>query len=134
MVALTGEMTEAFRAVKTFPLATSSKEGVPNVAPMGSVFLIDPETIWIGDNFMHKTLANLTENPKAAIYVYGPGAKGCYQIKADVSIRTSGPEHEKLKTMVQGKKPNLCCKSLLILKITDVFECMPGLDAGKKLL
>ncbi len=134
MAALTPEMIDAFNAVKTFPLATASKDGIPNVAPMGSVFLIDPQTIWVGDNFMHKSLKNVLENPKAAIYVYGPGAKGCFQIKADVTVKTSGPEHEKMKAMIHEKKPNLPAKSLLILKVVSVFECMPGADAGKQLV
>lgn len=134
MTALTPEIKEAIEAIKVFPLATASKSGIPNVAPMGSVFLIDDETIWIGDNFMQKSLQNVLENPKAAIYVYGPGAKGCYQIKGDITVKTSGEEHAKMKAMIHEKKPNLSAKSLLIFKITDVFECMPGADAGKKLL
>ncbi len=134
MVALTPEMKDAFSQVKTFPLATASKSGVPNVAPMGSVFLIDDETIWIGDNFMLKSLKNVQENPKAALYIYGPGAKGCFQVKGDITVKTDGPEHARMKAMIHEKKPNLSAKSLLILKITDVFECMPGADAGKKLL
>lgn len=134
MPALTQEIIEAFNALKVFPFATASKDGVPNVAPMGSVFLIDPETIWVGDNFMHKSLKNVLENPKAALYLYGAGAKGCYQIKADVTVKTSGPEHARMTEMIHEKKPNLPAKSLLILKITGVFECMPGADAGKQLL
>lgn len=134
MVSLNSDMIEAFNALKVFPLATASKDGIPNVAPMGSVFLIDPETIWVGDNFMHKSLKNVLENPKAALYLYGAGAKGCYQIKADVTIKTSGPEHERMAAMIHEKKPNLPAKSLLILKITGVFECMPGTDAGKQLI
>jgi len=35
---------------------------------------------------------------------------------------------------VLDKKPGLPAKSLLIMKITEVFECMPGPSAGKKLL
>ena len=134
MAALTPAMKEAFEALKVFPLATASKAGIPNVVPMGSVFLIDDETIWIGDNFMHKTLQNVLENPKAALYLYGPGAKGCFQIKADVTVKTSGEEHAKMKAMIHEKKPNLPAKSLLILKVTEVFECMPGAEAGKKLV
>jgi len=125
---------DAIKEIKVFPFATASKNGVPNVAPMGSVFQIDPETIWIGDNFMVKSLANVLENPKAALYVYGPGVKGCFQIKADVTVKTSGPEYEKMKEMIHAMKPNLPAKSLLVLKITEVFECMPGAEAGKRLL
>lgn len=134
MVSLTPEMIEAFHALKVFPMATASKDGIPNVVPMASVWLIDPETIWIGDNFMHKTLKNVLENPRAAIYVYGSGAKGCFQIKGDVTIKTSGAEHSKMAEMIHEKKPNLSAKSLIILKITSVFECMPGEDAGKQVI
>jgi hypothetical protein len=34
MVGLTGEMKELFVKVKLFPVATSSKKGIPNVAPI----------------------------------------------------------------------------------------------------
>jgi predicted pyridoxine 5'-phosphate oxidase superfamily flavin-nucleotide-binding protein len=134
MPALTPEMIEALKALKAFPFATASKDGVPNVVPMGSVFLIDPETIWIGDNFMHKSLKNVLENPKAALYIYGAGAKGCYQVKGDITVKTSGPEHAQMTEMIHKIKPNLPAKSLLIMKITSVYECMPGADAGKQLL
>ena len=133
MTVLTEEMQIAFKAVKVFPLATASKSGIPNVVPMASVFLIDEKTIWIGDNFMQKTLANVLENPKAALYVYGAGAKGCLQIKADVTVKTSGEEHAKMKAMIHAKKPNLPAKSLLILKITEIYDCMPGTEAGKQI-
>jgi predicted pyridoxine 5'-phosphate oxidase superfamily flavin-nucleotide-binding protein len=39
-----------------------------------------------------------------------------------------------MKKMVQDKKPGLPAKSLLVMKITEVYECMPGPAAGKKLL
>ena len=77
MVALTEEMKKAFATVKTFPVATASKDGWPNVVPIGFVELIDDETIWIADNFMVKTLANIKENPKVSIYVYEIGRASC---------------------------------------------------------
>jgi predicted pyridoxine 5'-phosphate oxidase superfamily flavin-nucleotide-binding protein len=39
-----------------------------------------------------------------------------------------------MKKMVQEKKPGLPAKSLLLVKITEVYEYMPGLSAGKKIL
>jgi uncharacterized protein len=36
--------------------------------------------------------------------------------------------------MVHDKKPELPAKSLVVMKITEVFSCVPGPDAGKKLL
>ena len=92
MVALTEEMKAAFRTMKVFPVATASKDGWPNVVPIGFVELVDVETIWIADNFMKKTLANVRENPKVSIYIWGAETKGCFQVKGNVEVRTSGPE------------------------------------------
>jgi hypothetical protein len=39
-----------------------------------------------------------------------------------------------MKKMVQEEKPGLPAKSLLIMKIAEIYECMPGPSAGKKIL
>ncbi|MFZ0004517.1 MAG: pyridoxamine 5'-phosphate oxidase family protein, partial [Methanoregula sp.] len=59
MAKLTAEMKEAFGKMKIFPVATASKDGTPNVVPIGVVELVSDDTIWITDNFMHKSLENL---------------------------------------------------------------------------
>ena len=133
MVNLTAEMKEAFGKVKLFPVATASKSGVPNVAPIAYVMLMSDDTIWLGDNFMHKTLANVKENPHMAIYVYDPDSKKCFQVKGKVEVKTSGPDYEKVKAMIKAKNEKYPAKGLLVLTITEVFECTPGASAGKKI-
>jgi predicted pyridoxine 5'-phosphate oxidase superfamily flavin-nucleotide-binding protein len=134
MVALTAEMKDLFSKVKLFPVATASKKGIPNVTPIAFVSLVKDDTIWLADNFMNKTLANVKENPHIAIYLYDADIKKCFQVKGTVEVKTSGEDYEKMKKMVHDKKPGLPAKSLLIAKISDAFECMPGPTAGKKLL
>jgi predicted pyridoxine 5'-phosphate oxidase superfamily flavin-nucleotide-binding protein len=134
MVKLSAEMKEAFGKMKVFPVATASKEGAPNVIPIAMVELVDDETIWLTDNFMNKTLSNLRVNPKVAMYVWGPEIKGCYQIKGVASIKNSGPDYEKMKENINKKRPELPARSLVIVKITEIFECKPGPTAGAKLL
>jgi predicted pyridoxine 5'-phosphate oxidase superfamily flavin-nucleotide-binding protein len=134
MVALTAEMMEIFKGAKYFPLATASRDGDPNVVPVGSVFLIDPETIWIGNQFMKQTLKNLKENPKACLYAWGPETKGCLKLKCKVIVHTSGPDYDKMKEMVKARKAESVCKALLEFKITEVYNCKSGPGAGNKLL
>ena len=133
MVALTEEMKAAFRTMKAFPDATASKDGWPNVVPIGFVELIDDETIWIADNFMKKTLANVQENPKVSIYIWGTETKGCFQVKGPVEIKTSGPEFEKMQFTVRSKMAKAPAKSLLIMTIQEIYECTPGPKAGEKI-
>jgi len=134
MVKLTAEMKEAFGKMKIFPVATASKDGTPNVIPIGIVELINDETIWITDNFMNKTLSNLRTNPKIALYVWGPEIKGCFQIKGVASIRTSGKEYDEMREKINRKNPALPARSLIIIRITEIFECQPGPKAGSKIL
>ena len=134
MTTLNPEIKETFSKIKVFPVATASRSGIPNVSLIAFVLLVSDDTIWLADNFMKKTIENLRENPRAAISVYDPETKKCFQIKGNVEIKTSGSDYEKMKKMVHDKKPDLPAKSLVILKITEVFSCVPGPDAGKKLL
>jgi len=137
MVKLTDEMKEDFAKMKIFPFATASKDGEPNVIPIGMCDLQeDGETIWIADNYFNKTRNNLDENPRGAIYVWGPEIKGCYQIKGDIEIKTDGADYEKMYKMVKSKGDRFPAKALAVLKITDVYECKPGAgtEPGKKLL
>ncbi|GAB7015523.1 pyridoxamine 5'-phosphate oxidase family protein [Methanogenium cariaci] len=134
MTALTEEMKTAFATIKAFPVATASKDGWPNVVPIGFVELVDDETIWIADNFMKKTLANIRENPKLSIYVWGPETKGCFQIKGDVELKTEGPDFAKMQETVRAKMAQAPAKGLMIVKIREVFQCSPGPGAGDKLL
>jgi hypothetical protein len=120
--------------MKIFPVATASKDGWPNVVPIGFVELVDDETIWIADNFMKKTLANILENPKMSIYIWGAETKGCFQAKGDVIVKTSGPEFEKMQFTVRSKMSKAPAKSLLIMKIREIYECAPGPKAGEKIL
>jgi predicted pyridoxine 5'-phosphate oxidase superfamily flavin-nucleotide-binding protein len=138
LVKLNEDMKEVYRKnmEKLFavPMATTSADGVPNVAPMASVWLEDDETFWIGDNFMVKTLENLKANSKVALYFWDPETKRCLQVKGDAEIRTEGPEYETARKRIKDAKPQMPAKSLIVIKITEVFECTPGKVAGQKLL
>lgn len=127
-------MKEAFATMKVFPVATASRDGTPNVIPLGIAELVDDETVWFVDNFMNKTLSNLRTNPKVAFYLWGPEIKGCYQCKGVAAIKNSAPEFDAMRAKINVQNPALPARSLVIVKITEVFECKPGQKAGSKLV
>jgi len=134
MVNLTMEIKEVFSQQKVFAVATASKKGIPNVAPVAMVQLIPDDTIWIGDNYMVKTLSNVKENPHLALYAWDPEKRRCFQIKGTVTVKTSGAEYEKIKARIKEKGPHYPAKGILIVSITEVYECTPGSAAGEKIL
>jgi len=132
MVKLTDEIKESLAVMKIVFLATSSKDGIPNVVPIGAFKLLDDETLLISDQFFNKTLANLKANPKAAISYWGE--KGGFQIKGTVTIHTNDKVFSDDVAWMKELRPNLTPKSAVIMKISDVFQVKAGADAGKKIL
>jgi predicted pyridoxine 5'-phosphate oxidase superfamily flavin-nucleotide-binding protein len=126
---------EMFQKRHDVVLATASKEGIPNVVVVGAKKIIDDETILISDQYFDKTLANLKENPLAAVTVWEK-AEG-YQIKGTVTIETSGPRFEETARWIEnlGRKLNLFLKSkgAVIIKITDIYDVSPGTNAGRRI-
>ncbi|WP_139557280.1 pyridoxamine 5'-phosphate oxidase family protein [Methylotetracoccus oryzae] len=131
MATLTDEMKAVFAKNRIFSFATASLDGTPNVAPMSMVELIGDDTLWIGDNYMAKTLANVMENPRGALFFWDPDDKHCFQIKGSVAVKTSGPEYEQMRAKIKAKGAHYPAKGLLVLTVTAVFQCSPGNGAGQ---
>ena len=125
MAVLTDEMQDIIANSELFSLATASSTGVPNVVPVKFLRVVDETTIWITDNYFEKTLSNLQENPQVAFYIWSSDIKKSFQIKGTVEILQLGPDYENMKAMVREKKATLPAKSLVVMNITDIFDCMP---------
>ncbi|MGH8509600.1 MAG: pyridoxamine 5'-phosphate oxidase family protein [Gammaproteobacteria bacterium] len=133
MAALTSKMKEAMMKVELFPFATASSAGLPNVVPIKFLYVATDDTLWITDNYLNKTLANLRENPRASVYVWSSDTQECFQVKGTIEIKTGGDDYEKMKTMVRAKMPDLPARALVVVHITAIFDCMPGVSAGRQL-
>jgi uncharacterized protein len=132
MVKLTDKMMESLTGTKLLYLATSSKNSMPNVVPIGAFKIMDDETLLISDQFFSKTLANFKENPVAAISWWGE--KGGFQLKGNVTLHTNDEIFRQDVAWMKTLKPNLTPKSAVVMKITEVYHIKPGADAGKKIL
>ena len=133
--ALTPEMLECMKSMRVFSLATASKDGVPNVVPVGMLFPGEDGNIWIIDNFFCKTLKNMEENPVASFYLWSPDYKaGCWQVKGKVKIEGSGPDYEKAVAIAHSRMETAPAKHLVKMCIQEVYSVAPGPDAGKQVL
>jgi len=72
-------------------LATSSKNGEPNVVPIWFGKVLSGDEFLLMANSMKKTIKNIEVNPKVAISVWRTrGADEGYQLKGNARIETSG--------------------------------------------
>ena len=134
MTKLTDEMKAILKKMRFVSLATASKDGIPNVVPIGMLIpQPDDETIWIVDNYMNKTISNLKSNPKVSFFIWDPEFSNSYQIKGDVTIENSGADYEKAVKYAHEKRETFPAKNLLKVKVTDIYFVTPGPNAGKKL-
>ena len=132
MVTLTDEIKESLAAAKLAFFATSAKDRMPNVVPIAAFKVLDDATLLISDQFFNKTLANMKENPKAAISWWGE--KGGFQIKGTVTIHTDGEIWRQDVAWMKELRPNLKPKGAVVMKITDAYSVVPGTEPGKKIL
>jgi len=132
MVKVTEEIKESLKATKVAYLSTSSKDGTPNVVPIGAFKFLDDETLLISDQYFNKTLKNLQENPKIALSWWGE--KGGFQIKAEIQIHTDGEIFHGDVEWVHSIRATLHPKSAIVGKITSVYTVKGGPDAGKQIL
>ncbi|MEW6009743.1 pyridoxamine 5'-phosphate oxidase family protein [Methanobacterium alkalithermotolerans] len=128
---LNEEMMEAIEKNLVF-LATVSKEGVPNVVPIGFARPLNENTILIADNYMNKTIKNLEDNHKLSLIVQD--AKSLpYQFKGTVEIFKSGEYFDEVVDWAQNVMSELEPKSAILFTVEDIYSVKPGPEAGKKI-
>jgi predicted pyridoxine 5'-phosphate oxidase superfamily flavin-nucleotide-binding protein len=85
-------------------LATCSKDGIPNVVPVGLVEVLDDSTIAIVDVLMNKTRKNLAENDNVALAVTDVNRLVGYQFKGKAYAVSEGEIMEWAKEFVKRKQ------------------------------
>jgi predicted pyridoxine 5'-phosphate oxidase superfamily flavin-nucleotide-binding protein len=128
---MTEEMMDAVEKDNVVFFATATKEGVPNVVPIGFARPIDNKTIMIVDNYLNKTRKNLEDNPKASL-VPRDASKCPYQFKGTVEILTSGKVFDDAVDWATSVMSKLAPKAAVILNVEEIYTVQPGPDAGSK--
>ena len=124
MVKLNDEMKETFAKVKLFPVATASKIGVPNVAPIAFVMLVSDDTIWLADNYMNKTRANVLAGSRGSLLFITKDGDS-YQVKGRLEYLRDGEVYADMKKWNPAKHPG---HAAVALRVDEAYS------GGKKLL
>ena len=131
MAKITDEMKDIASKAKGWAVATATKDGIPNVVPIGFGKVLSENQILLMDVFMKKTEENIKANPKVAASVWDmEGMKG-YQFKGDAKIETSGKVFDEGVQMVKSMMPQLTSKAAVVVEVKEIYITSPGPDAGK---
>lgn len=134
MVKMPPDVQETINKQKPIPVATADSDGKPNVVFITFLKVVDDETIYIADNFLNKTRANLDENPRVSIVTYDSENKKSFQVKGRVEIMTDGPVYEEVVAWVHAKSKAMPVKSAVVIRVEEVYNAMHGPDAGRRIV
>jgi uncharacterized protein len=130
-----GRLTEDAKRVlaqtTVIPVATASKDGLPNVVPMTFVKTLDDSAVLIADNFMDKGARNLEENPHVALCVWDLETSRAYQVKGTAEVYRTGSLFDETVAWVKETKPDIATRAAVVVRVTNVFVCHSGPDRGK---
>lgn len=107
-----------------FVVATSSKDGTPNVAYVKFLKVLNEETILIADNYFEKTRDNILNNGKIAFAVRDE-QKGSYQIKGSAKRYTDGDYFDMIDEWVPDKLPK---EAAVVMKVEQIYNGAKSVD------
>lgn len=117
---------------KTAWVATADPGGRLNVAPKGSIQVIDDQTLVYADIFPVKTSVNLEKNTQIAVGLVD-GGRG-YQLKGRAELLSSGPLYEGTKAALAEKAPGLPAPKYVVkISVEEIYSLTPGPEAGSKI-
>jgi predicted pyridoxine 5'-phosphate oxidase superfamily flavin-nucleotide-binding protein len=122
---LTEEMKQMVTDSRLGYVATSTKKGVSNVSPKGSIRVVDDNTLAFACIWLEKTAYNLEENPHIAVAVLDTTGRKGFQAKGTATLETSGPLFDEMAAEVaKTKLPGV--KSIARITVTEVYPIPPG--------
>ena len=107
MSALTKEMMDLIQSEHLVYAATSSKDGVPNVSPKGSIAVVDDKRVVFAEIASPHTIQNLKENPNIAFYVLDKAKGSGFQAKGKAELVDSGPRFDSVADALKKMLPDL---------------------------
>jgi predicted pyridoxine 5'-phosphate oxidase superfamily flavin-nucleotide-binding protein len=116
-------------------VATSAKDGTPNIAIKGSGALLDEEHLFFADIFSKKTRDNLVENKRVAVAIYDADEDVAVQVKGDATFVDEGPLFDKVSETVEGLQRGLPpVKSVIQIAVESVWDLSAGPNSGERIV
>jgi predicted pyridoxine 5'-phosphate oxidase superfamily flavin-nucleotide-binding protein len=103
-------------------IATCSAAGEPNLTYVSSVQVLDDDHVVVSNQFFGKTVANLDENPRAAVLVQDAetGRLFCVRMRL-VRRETDGPVFEELSARIDAIAAMMGMEAVFKLRSADIF-------------
>jgi uncharacterized protein len=125
---------QGFLTGKAGWVATSSRDGTPNLSIKGSLRLLDDEHLVFADISSLKTRKNLEENPRVAVMVYEEAGRRGYMIRGTTECFPSGPLYDQVVEGIRKVMPQLPPPKYVVkVTVESVWDQSAGPNGGRQL-
>lgn len=119
------EISRCFQGVIPSMIATSDRNGTPNVTYVSQIYMVDETHVALSCQFFNKTRRNLDENPRVCAEVYDPLTFQAYRLHLRfLRSEKSGSLFDTMAVRIEAIASVTGMKGIFKLIAADVFEVL----------
>ena len=103
MGVLAEEIKPAMQGVIPSHVVTCARDGTPNATAISQVYSVDADHVALSHQFFNKTVRNVRENPRAAVWLISPVTFDSWDLEVEFErSETSGPIFEAMDMQIEA--------------------------------
>ena len=123
MALLPEEIKPAMQGVIPSHVVTCARDGTPNATAISQVYYVDADHVALSHQFFNKTVRNVRENPRAAVWLISPKTFDSWDLEVEFErSETSGPVFETMDMQVEAIASMVGMKGICKLRAADIYR------------
>ena len=116
------DLFRCFQGVVPSLIATSDRNGIPNITYVSQVYYVDEQHVALSRQFFSKTSRNLEQNPRASVEIYDPVTLQPYRLRLRfLRSETSGALFDTMAMRIRAIASHTGMEGVFRLIASDVF-------------
>jgi len=123
MALLPEEIKPAMQGVIPSDVVTCARDGTPNATAISQVYYVDADHVALSHQFFNKTVRNVRENPRAAVWLISPKTFDSWDLEVEFErSETSGPVFETMDMQIEAIASMVGMKGIFKLRAADIYR------------
>ena len=123
MALLPEEIKPAMQGVIPSHVVTCARDGTPNTTAISQVYYVDADHVALSHQFFNKTVRNVRENPRAAVWLISPKTFDSWDLEVEFErSETSGPVFETMDMQIEAIASMVGMKGIFKLRAADIYR------------